>query len=70
MVKAEKDISDAKRQLEGERAEKVELEAQLKKEIETAGEEAVNQAVEKAVAVWEVRFQKLREEAEVRQIFC
>lgn len=69
MTRAENDLATAKRHLEGEKAEKMELEAQLIKEIETAGEAAVNQAVEKAVAVWEVRYQKLREEAQVWQIF-
>ncbi|GMH35754.1 hypothetical protein BSKO_03622 [Bryopsis sp. KO-2023] len=64
-AKTQVDMDAAQRQIESEKAEKEELEAQLSKQIQSAGEDAVEEAVKKAVAVWDVRYQKLMDEMKV-----
>lgn len=63
--RAQSSMEVSKRALEREKAEKLELEEQLSKKLQEGGENAVDDAVKRAVAVWEVRYKKIQQEYEV-----
>lgn len=65
-AKLKNDLAMVNRQLDTERAEKQELEVQLAQRLQSVGEEAIEEAVNSALASREIRYNKLREEYEVR----